>query len=109
MTTGELIKKRRKELGITADELGAKIGVNRSTIYRYENGDIEKVPISVLEPLAKALYTTAEYLMGLGKEAQTSDNDYDEKILKLFTALPADKQKQALDYLRFLAEHTDNL
>ena len=37
---------------------------NRATIYRYENGDIENMPIDVLEPLAKALNTTPAYLMG---------------------------------------------
>lgn len=64
MTTGERIKKRRKELGITADNLGAEIGVDRSTIYRYEKGDIEKLPVSALEPLAEALRTSVAYLMG---------------------------------------------
>ena len=64
MTTGERIKKRRKELDISVDILAEKIGVDRSTIYRYERGDIEKVPISVLEPVAKALHTTVSFLMG---------------------------------------------
>lgn len=64
MTTGERIKEKRKELGITAEELGEKAGVNRSTIYRYEKGDIEKLPISVIETVAKVLRTSVSYLMG---------------------------------------------
>ena len=64
MVTGERIKKRRIELGITAEELGIKTGVNRSTVYRYEKGDIEKFPVSVLEPFARALQTSVAYLMG---------------------------------------------
>ena len=35
----------------------------RSTIFRYENGDIEKLPTSILEPIAKVLNTTPAYLM----------------------------------------------
>ena len=45
---------------------------NRATIYRYENGDIENMPIDVLEPLAKALNTTPAYLMGWQEPHQGS-------------------------------------
>jgi transcriptional regulator with XRE-family HTH domain len=64
MSVGKIIKKRRKELKMSADELGIKLGKDRSTIYRYENGDIEKLPIDILKPIAEALLTTPEYLMG---------------------------------------------
>ena len=46
---------------------------NRATIYRYENGDIENMPIDVLEPLAKALNTTPAYLMGWTDSQQSID------------------------------------
>ena len=64
MTTGERIKYRRKQLGISADELALQIGVSRSTVFRYENGDIEKLPANTLIPIADFLRTTVEYLMG---------------------------------------------
>lgn len=64
MTVGERIKMRRKELGITADDPAARIGVSRSTMFRYEKGDIEKVPGDTLVPIARALLTTPAYLMG---------------------------------------------
>lgn len=64
MTTGERMKFRRKELGLSADEVAAALNVSRATIFRYEKGDIEKLPGSALEPLAKALHTTPAYLMG---------------------------------------------
>nr|DAS52394.1 MAG TPA: helix-turn-helix domain protein [Caudoviricetes sp.] len=64
MRIGERIKQRRLELGYTADALAKMLNKNRATIYRYENGDIENMPIDVLEPLAKALNTTPAYLMG---------------------------------------------
>jgi transcriptional regulator with XRE-family HTH domain len=40
------------------EELADKIGKSRATVYRYENGGIEKLPSSVLVPLALALNTT---------------------------------------------------
>lgn len=64
MTIGERIKERRKELGISVDELAEKLGKNRATIYRYESSDIEKLPTTVLEPLSAALHTTPAYLIG---------------------------------------------
>lgn len=64
MNIGDRIKQRRIELGIDAEELAEKIGKSRATIYRYENGDIENMPTTVLEPIAKALNITPAYLMG---------------------------------------------
>lgn len=62
MTTGEKIRARRKELGLSVDELAAKVGKNRATIYRYESDAIE-MPASMLQPLADALSTTPDELM----------------------------------------------
>lgn len=64
MTIGERIKQRRIDLDLTADDLAERAGKSRATIYRYENGDIENLPTTVLEPLAEALYTTPAFLMG---------------------------------------------
>ena len=73
MTIGERIKQRRKELGITADDLGEKLGVARSTVFRYENGFIEKVPVDVIKTIADALQTTPEYLMGWEQVQKNND------------------------------------
>ena len=64
MTIGERIKNRRKELSLSVDDLAEKLGKDRSTVYRYENGEIGNFPTDVLEPLAKILRTTPAYLMG---------------------------------------------
>ncbi len=64
MTVGERIRNLRKEKGMSADKLGELIGKDRATVYRYESQDIENMPTSVLEPLAKALGTTPAELMG---------------------------------------------
>lgn len=64
MTIGDRIKQRRILCGISASELAALLGKNRSTIYRYENSDIENLPTDILEPLARVLCTSPAYLMG---------------------------------------------
>ena len=73
MEIGIRIKQRRKEMGLSADALGKMLGKDRSTIYRYEKGDIENVPIDILEPIAKALQTTPQYLMGWEEEQKKND------------------------------------
>ena len=64
MTTGDRMKQRRKELGLSAEALAERVEISPATIYRYENGDIENVPGSRLAPLAAILHTTPAYLMG---------------------------------------------
>ena len=63
MNIGKRIRARRLELGMTADELAQKIGKNRATVYRYEKNEIEKMPTTILGPLAKALDVTTDFLM----------------------------------------------
>ena len=120
MTIGKRIKLRRKELKITADELGAILGKDRSTIYRYEKGDIENMPIDVLEPIAKALQTTPAYLMGWEKAVEekpvemahaladvfvqmcAEDSDF-LKMLEEYGKLPEAKKEQVREYVHLLA------
>lgn len=84
MSIGERIRARRKEIGMSADELGKRLGKDRSTIFRYEKGDIEKVPIDILEPIAEALNTTPEYLMGW-QEVQKNNNTIADIVVRLRT------------------------
>ena len=58
------MKQRRKEIGLSAEKVAERLGVSPATIYRYEKGDIEKVPVDIFAELAKILQTTPAYLMG---------------------------------------------
>ncbi|WP_270432801.1 helix-turn-helix domain-containing protein [Blautia faecis] len=116
MNTGDRIKQRRLELGLSADDLGAKIGKSRATIYRYENGDIENMPTPVLEPLAKALDTTPADLMGWEGQCIKSniedrnipwtvsdkpDNNQKE-LNEIFLQLSSNNQQRVLTYSKTL-------
>ena len=63
MTIGERIRKRRKELKMSVDELARKVGKDRSTIYRYENGDIGNMPLELVSPMVEALDMTPQELL----------------------------------------------
>ena len=72
MTTVERMKMRRKELGLSAEIVAERLGVSPATVYRYEKGDIEKLPGDILPALSKILHTTPAYLMGW--EARDADS-----------------------------------
>ena len=63
MTIGKQIRKRRKELKMSVDELARKVGKDRSTIYRYENGDIGNMPLELVLPMVEALNMTPQELL----------------------------------------------
>ncbi len=64
MTIGKRIKECRIKKGMSVEELAQKLDKNRATVYRYEKGEIENLPTTILESLAKALDTTPAYIMG---------------------------------------------
>lgn len=64
MTIGDRIRNRRIELGLSIEQVALELNISRATAYRYEGNYIEKLPVSTLEPLARVLKTTPEYLMG---------------------------------------------
>lgn len=121
MNTGDRIKQRRMELGLTVDDLAERINKSRATIYRYENGDIENMPTTILEPLAKALYTTPADLMGWeqidtnfsGKEAPKEIYDKfknnvskfhgeHKELLDIYEKLSSPNQKRVFTYSKNL-------
>lgn len=64
MTTGERIKMLRKKHNMTQEELGAKIGVQKAAIQKYEKGTVRNIKRDSLIKLAKCLDTTPEFLLG---------------------------------------------
>ena len=88
MTTGERLKLCRKEIGFSAEKVADQLGVSPATIYRYEKGDIEKVPVDSLAELAKILQTTPAYLMGWESQADQAE------INDLLAQIQASEEKE---------------
>ena len=67
------IRERRKQLGLTQQELATKVGyTDRSTIAKIEAGKID-IPQSTIVALAKALECSPGDLMGIPKEQTEFD------------------------------------
>jgi transcriptional regulator with XRE-family HTH domain len=104
MTVGERIKQRRKQLGMSAEFIAEKLNMHPSTIYRYENGEIEKFGIDKLKPIAAILQTTVSSLMGW-EENKPAKND--ELMIELFKQLSDDNKQVILNLVRQLSDHKD--
>lgn len=89
MNIADKMRDRRLALGLTADEVAEAVGVSRSNIYRYESGDIKKMPIDIIEPLSKVLRTTPQDLMGWKAV---------EEIEIIYKRLDQDNKKRLYEY-----------
>jgi transcriptional regulator with XRE-family HTH domain len=120
MSIGQRIKETRIQQGLSRDDLACKLGKNRTTIYRYENGDIENLPLGILDSLADALNTTPAYLMGWETpqvmETTICENDpppeaaYVTKWLNLYggNTLNEEECEKVLEYAKFLLSIREN-
>lgn len=68
------------EKDISYGELSDKTGIPKSALQRYATGQTEKIPIDRLQIIAKALGTSAQYLMGWESSAT---NDFPENIIPM--------------------------
>lgn len=64
MTIGERIKNLRKEKNISVEYIASKLRVSKTTIYRYEDSSIEKIPLKIFDKLCDILGVSAAELMG---------------------------------------------
>ena len=107
MTTGERIRQLRIEHQMTQEELGAKVGVQKAAIYKYENGLVVNLKRSTIEKLALVLETTPTYLMGM-EDSESNRNAYSEltptqtKLLDAFDQLNEEGQTKAVEYVEDL-------
>ena len=86
---GERIKERRTELKLSMPELGKRIGVNKSTIQRYEADGVDPKRTMIINGLAEGLLTTPEWLTGLS----------DDKEYSIYTVCQMDLEKHVKGYL----------
>lgn len=63
MTIGEKIKMQRKSLGLTQTELGAKLGVQKNAVSKWECGRVDDIPSSKIKTMAQLFGVQPSYLI----------------------------------------------
>lgn len=89
MTFGEKLKKLRKGLKLTQQQLAERVGVAKSVVSYYESG--ERYPsYDVLVKLAHIFHVTTDYLLDIEKTRILDVSDLsDEDIMVLQTVADA--------------------
>jgi transcriptional regulator with XRE-family HTH domain len=102
MDVGERIRHRRKELDLSADALADFVGVSRATIFRYERGDIEKMPAVTLKKIAEKLRTTPAFLMGWTEEKETEAAPIDTIAAHIDADVTEEEMDDIVKYIEFI-------
>jgi transcriptional regulator with XRE-family HTH domain len=111
MELGQKIKQARLQKGLTQEELGKIVGLQKSAIAKYENGRVVNIKRSTLQKLAKALDLRGSDLIieSNPKEAATlharvlMDTELMLSIEQYY-GLSDEKKKMVRDLIRSLAE-----
>lgn len=100
MTTGEKIREQRKKLGMTQEELGAKIGVQKAAINKYETGLVVNLKRTTILKLSHALCVPVTALLD---EDGADDLSMEEK--NLITLYRGADDRAQRDAVRILEEN----
>lgn len=92
--------KKRKEAGLTVQDAAESVGISRSTLYRYENGELQNMPSKTLQALARLYQTTPSYLLGWEEK---EDFSYVETF-KVSRPLTSDERKKVESFIKVLTE-----
>lgn len=105
MTTGEKIKQLRKQLGMTQEELGNLIGVQKAAINKYETGVVSNLKQETISALSHALHVSPIELLSPddppdpSREVQPK-NDGVRLLIRGLNKLSPDELEQATNVLR---------
>jgi transcriptional regulator with XRE-family HTH domain len=81
MTMGERIKQLRIQHNMSMDELGRRLGVGKTAIFKYEKGQVENLPRSTIEKMSIIFGVSPSYLMCFEEWDQNSQALSDEVML----------------------------
>ena len=111
MDIGKKIRDARVAKGLTQEELGNLIGLQKSAIAKYENGRVVNIKRSTLQKLAKALDLRGSDLIIESEPKEFAELSarvlLDEDLMntiELYYSLSSDKQKMIRDLVRSMAE-----
>lgn len=93
MEIHERIKARRKELKLSAEQVADRMGVDPTTVYRYESKSIKSMGIDKIGPIAKALETTPAKLMGWDTEPIIDET----RSIDVYGSIPAGVPREAIN------------
>lgn len=104
---GARISSTRDLRGLTLDDIASRVGVAKSTIQRYEKGNIAKIKLPVLESIAHVLQVDPNWLIGNtdipSPAPQIVLSSGEEELVGCYRSMNTEGQTAALAAVRGLA------
>lgn len=69
ISPGTRIKELRTLSGMSQEELGRRVGVQRAAINKYEVGSVTNIPITTIENIARVFDVSPTYIVGWTESA----------------------------------------
>ncbi|MCI7759290.1 MAG: helix-turn-helix domain-containing protein [[Eubacterium] saphenum] len=106
MSIGEMIRSRRKELGLTLEEVGKFVGVGKSTVTKWESGYISNMKRDKIALLAKILKIDPTILISSEDTDGNSNgielSDREETLITNYRQLNEEGKDKADEYIEDL-------
>lgn len=109
MHTGDIIKALREQANMTQAELGKQLGVNKSTVQKYENGMVQNLKIKTLRKLCE-IFVVPPWQFIYPEFSSIREKQIVMKIrqtlllAKIYQQLTKEGQTRVYHYLRDLSE-----
>lgn len=103
MSVGEEVKRRRKAIKLTQNELGERIGLDASAISKIERGSTQNLKPKQLEQLCQLFGCTPSDLYGIDTLTYTSSTLLtadQQELLALIPLLTAEEAKALLEMVK---------
>lgn len=100
--TSKRIRELREKNLMSPQELANKVGTSKSSIYRYENGEIDKMPTRVISEIAKLFNVSPLYLLGMSDSpiADSQRQSTETEILDLIQTMTEDEKQMLLKIIK---------
>lgn len=103
MNIGEIILNRRKELGLTLEEVGKAVGVGKSTVKKWESGFISNMKRDKISLLAKVLKVSpAVFIEDDMIELISVQNSDEKELILIFNSLNTEGKEQLMKQAKIL-------
>lgn len=106
---GKRVKDARTSLGLTQQQLADRVGVSRGAVSLWESGEIREIGAEHLMELARALRTSAEWLMYNGDKPPAVEpappGTMDPDLADAWALLTPSQRRALIDQAKATAEH----
>ena len=104
MNISEIIKKRREELGLSLEQVANSVGVNISTVSRWETGNIDNMRRDKIAKLSDCLKVSPAVIMGWKEQEEDPKVAELKPIIDQYSSYPDATRKRLLLYMQAIMD-----